>query len=148
MYTASLTFSNSTFCPHSVSMCFVWIWEQTVIISLYSIIWLVCIAETECVYCAVRTGCLYIIKINRMAPLHSKIFRIDWTSHAAVWIQDLKQNLQCHITKKVFHLIFRKTCCTSVVSGHIKRLRTDNKSELHWQINSLCYNLNCKMQTH
>jgi len=35
--TASLTFNNSTFCPHSVFMCFVWIWEQTEIISLYSI---------------------------------------------------------------------------------------------------------------
>ena len=56
MCTASLTFSNSTSCPHSVFMCFVWIWEQTVIISLYSIDWLACITETECVYCAVRTG--------------------------------------------------------------------------------------------
>ena len=27
--TPSLTFSNPTFCPHSVFMCFVWIWEQT-----------------------------------------------------------------------------------------------------------------------
>jgi len=59
LYTASLTFSNSTFCPHSVFMCFVWIWEQTAIISLYSINWLVFITETECVYCAVRTGSLY-----------------------------------------------------------------------------------------
>ena len=54
--TASLTFSNTTFCPHSVFMCFVCISEQTAIISLYNINWLVCIAETECVYCAVRTG--------------------------------------------------------------------------------------------
>ena len=29
--------NNSTFCPHSVFMCFVWISEQTAIISLYSI---------------------------------------------------------------------------------------------------------------
>ena len=35
--TASLTLNNSTFCPHSVFMCFVWISEQTAIISLYSI---------------------------------------------------------------------------------------------------------------
>jgi len=35
--TTSLTFNNSTFCPHSVFMCFVWIWEKTAIISLYSI---------------------------------------------------------------------------------------------------------------
>jgi len=59
LYTASLTFNNSTFCPHSAFMCFVWIWEQTAIISLYSINWLVFITETECVYCAVRTGSLY-----------------------------------------------------------------------------------------
>ena len=30
--TASLTFNNSTFCPHTVFMCFVWISEQTAII--------------------------------------------------------------------------------------------------------------------
>ena len=47
--------------PHGVFMCFVWIWEQTAIISLYNVNWLVCITETECVYCAVRTGYLYII---------------------------------------------------------------------------------------
>jgi hypothetical protein len=39
---------NSTFCPRSVFVCFVWIWEQTAIISLYSINWLVFIVETEC----------------------------------------------------------------------------------------------------
>jgi len=61
--TTSLTFTNSTFCPHTAFMCFVWIWEQTAIISLYNINWLVLIAETECVYCAVRTGYLYIIQV-------------------------------------------------------------------------------------
>ena len=40
------TFSNSAFCPHSVFMCFVWIWEQTAIISLYSINWLGFVTET------------------------------------------------------------------------------------------------------
>jgi hypothetical protein len=45
-------------------MCFVWISEQTAIISLYSINWLVCITETECVYCAVRTGCLNGIQVQ------------------------------------------------------------------------------------
>jgi hypothetical protein len=56
--TTSLTFNNSTFCPHSVFVCFVWIWEQTSIISLNNINWLVFITETECVYCAVgvRSG--------------------------------------------------------------------------------------------
>ena len=58
--TNSLTFNNCTFCPHSVFMCFVWIWEQTAIISLYSINWLVFITEMERVYCAVRST-LYVL---------------------------------------------------------------------------------------
>jgi len=37
--TASLTFNNSTLCSLSVFMCFVWICEQTAIITLYSINW-------------------------------------------------------------------------------------------------------------
>ena len=46
--TTSLTFNNSTFCPHNVFMCFVWIWEQTAILSLYNINWLVFIREKMC----------------------------------------------------------------------------------------------------
>ena len=42
-------------------MCFIWIWEQTAIISLYNINWLVFVNETECVYCAVRTVYLNVI---------------------------------------------------------------------------------------
>jgi len=52
--TTSLTFKNSTFCPHRVFGCSVWISKHSVI-SLYSINWLVFIRETESVYCAVRT---------------------------------------------------------------------------------------------
>jgi hypothetical protein len=62
--TASLTINNSTFCPHSVFTCFVCIWEQTAIFSLYSINWLVCINETGCVYCAVRAVCLNMTQVN------------------------------------------------------------------------------------
>ena len=43
-------------------MCFVWISEQTAIISLYNINWLVCVTERECVYYAVRTGSLNAIQ--------------------------------------------------------------------------------------
>ena len=62
--TQSLTFSNSLFCPHSVFMCFVWISEQTAIISLYSINWLVFVTEMEREYCVVRIEYLYIILVN------------------------------------------------------------------------------------
>ena len=58
-----LAFNNATFCPQSVFVCSVWISEQTAIISLYNINWLVCITETECVYCAVRTGYINIIQV-------------------------------------------------------------------------------------
>ena len=43
-----LTWRHSTFCPHSEFVCFVWIWEQTAIISLYSVNWRVFVTETEC----------------------------------------------------------------------------------------------------
>jgi hypothetical protein len=49
---------NSTFCPRSVFTCFVWISEQTEIISVYSINWLDFVTEKESVYSAVRTGSL------------------------------------------------------------------------------------------
>ena len=41
-----------------------WISEQTAIISLYNINWLVFITETESVYCAVRTGYLTAIQVD------------------------------------------------------------------------------------
>jgi hypothetical protein len=75
-----LTFTNSTFCPHSVFMCFVWISEKTAIISLYSINWLVFIIENECVYCAVQMESLYI----------------------CVYIMQDKTSL--HIVKKIKHI--------------------------------------------
>ena len=49
--------------PTQCIVRFVWIWEQTASISLYSVNCLVFVTETECVYCAVRTGCLYIIQV-------------------------------------------------------------------------------------
>jgi hypothetical protein len=58
--TTSLTFNNFTFCPHSVRvfMCFVWISEQTVIISLYSINGTVFVIDAVCVLYEVVTECV------------------------------------------------------------------------------------------
>jgi hypothetical protein len=53
--TTSLTLTNPLSAHTAVFMCFVWISEQTAIISLHNINWLVFITETECVYCAVGT---------------------------------------------------------------------------------------------
>jgi len=54
----ALTFRNSVFCP-TMHLCFARISEQTAIISLYRINWLVFITEAETVSCAVRSGSLY-----------------------------------------------------------------------------------------
>jgi len=83
LYTASLTFTNSTFCPHTVFMCSVWISEQTAIISLYNINWLVFITEKECVYCAVRTESLYTASLtftNSTFCPHSVFMCFVWIS--------------------------------------------------------------------
>jgi hypothetical protein len=58
--TTSWTSMNSLFFPHSVFMCFVWIWEQTAIISLYSINWLVGFYNWDGV-CLLR-GTFYILR--------------------------------------------------------------------------------------
>jgi hypothetical protein len=62
--TPGLTFTDSTFCPHSVFMCFLRISEQTAIISLYSINWLGFITETESVYGAIRAESLNILRYS------------------------------------------------------------------------------------
>ena len=65
-------------------MCFVWIWEQTAIISLYNINWLVFITETECVYCAVRTGYPYRhIHTIKFLPFHESIRTCTSPRHVA-----------------------------------------------------------------
>jgi hypothetical protein len=60
-------------------MCFVWISEQTAIISLYNINWLVCITETVCVYCAVRTECWHTVWASCFPMLHG--YSPQSTSH-------------------------------------------------------------------
>ena len=84
--TTSLAFNNSTFCSHSVFMCFVWISEQTAIISLYSINWLVSITETESVYCAVRAGSLNTVHISGHA-IAATLSRCPLTAKAWVRFQ-------------------------------------------------------------
>ena len=57
--TTSLAFNNSTFCAHTTLLCFVWVSEQTAIISLTGFV-----IEAECVYYGKRTGSLNIIQVN------------------------------------------------------------------------------------
>jgi len=69
-------------------VCSVWISEQTAIISLYNINWLVFITETECVYCAVRTGSLNAIRVNLGLfgrAVFQAVRRRSLTAEARVW---------------------------------------------------------------
>ena len=63
---------NAKQCVLCQLVCSVWISEQTAIISRYRINWLVCITETECVYCAVRTGSLNVIQLALVLTGSSK----------------------------------------------------------------------------
>jgi len=64
--------------------------EQTVIIFLYRINWPVFVAETEYVYCAVRTGSLNTIQVNYVfkgsnivsLPSEKRTSRIKNSSHS------------------------------------------------------------------
>jgi hypothetical protein len=51
-------FYNLRSATHTVFICFVFIWEQTVTCATYIIDWMGFITDTKSVYCAVRTGSL------------------------------------------------------------------------------------------
>ena len=92
---------NSTFCPHSVFMCFVWIWEQTAIISLYSINWLVFITETQCAYCAVRTRSLHVFHMNsQLQKVSARVYKErskHWRSrNVSIRSNDVSRNTGLH----------------------------------------------------
>jgi hypothetical protein len=87
----------STFCPHTVFTCFVWTWEQKTIISLYSINWLVCITETECVYCAVRTGSWYKAQYNLRLLKHRSANLVVGRRLFTAEVRDRSQNILCRI---------------------------------------------------
>jgi hypothetical protein len=69
-----------------VFMSFVWIWEQTAIISLYSINWLVFITETECVYCAVGP---WLSKARVLLQVSLVVIKSHWGSFAFKYFRAL-----------------------------------------------------------
>ena len=96
--TTSLTLSNSTFSPHSLFLCFMWISEQTAIISLYNINWLVFVTETESVYCAERTGSLNIIQVNSSSfgrGIAQAISRRPFATEARICSTSVRVKLWC-----------------------------------------------------
>jgi hypothetical protein len=80
-----LTFINSTFCPHTEFLCFLWFSEQVMII--LAIILCCFIAETLCVYCAVITESLTIIQVNfrLFGPMARAVSLRPVTAEARLW---------------------------------------------------------------
>ena len=132
--TASLTLKNS-FSPHSVFMCFVWISEQTAIISLYNINWLVFITEMERVYCAVRTGFVVTVVTIRTTSLtftnstHSVFMCFVWISEQTAIISLCNINWLVFITETEFvycavqtgSVVTMVTICTTSLTFTILR---------------------------
>jgi len=116
LYTASLTFSNSTFCPHTVFMCFVWIWEETAIISLYIFNWLVFITETDCVYYAVRTGSLHAASLT----FSNSTFCPHTVCMCFVWIWEQTAIISLYIINRLFLISTRtiKGVLTTKITKH------------------------------
>ena len=84
--TTTLTLNNSTFCPHNVFLCFIWIWEQTAIISVYSISWLVYNRDLT-LYITVVTMCTASLTFNNstFCP-HNVILGFVWIWEKKQWL--------------------------------------------------------------
>jgi len=77
-------------------ICFIWISEQTAIIPLYNIDWLVFIAERESVYCAVWTRSLTIIHVHfslRRASRQSPTAEAEARSHVRLAVDEVAVEL-------------------------------------------------------
>jgi len=109
---------NSTFCPHSIFMWSVWILEQTAIISQGSVF----MAETESIYCSVRTGYLTIIGVNldflfnlSLRSAHTVYFCFVWNTeqtaiiylHSINWLVFIAEmeSVYCAVETGSFYMI-------------------------------------------
>jgi len=106
-------------CPAhtAVFMCFVWIWEQTAIISVYSINWLVCVTETESVYCVVRTGYLYTTLRSAHTPAFMCFVWI-WEQTAIISVYNINWLVCVTETESVYCAVPTGYLYTTLRSAH------------------------------
>jgi hypothetical protein len=100
-------------------MCFVWIWEQTAIISLYNINWLVFVNESECFFCAVRSAhrvylCVFVCmwEATAIISLHS----INWLVFVTETVCLLRGTFCPHSVFVCFVWIWEQTAIISLYS--------------------------------
>jgi hypothetical protein len=103
----SLTFNNSTFCSLSEFMCFVWISEQTAIISLYNINWLVFVTDAICLLRGTDWG--FIHKSVWSHPTGTQIPDLQPVPQSLHWIKH-----RLYISSSLSYACSRvSTCITS-----------------------------------
>jgi hypothetical protein len=95
---------------HTVYFCSVWIPQQTVIISLYSVNGLVFITEMDCVYCSVRNGSLNITQVNLSFQMHYKCQRTKYTFKC-----NTKQSKLKHNTKQTQQKFSQAVTCFEII---------------------------------
>jgi hypothetical protein len=119
---------HSTFCPHGVCMCYVWIWEQTAIISLYNIDGLVFITETECLLRG-TDGSLNKTHANvQQAKEARQTTGIDGLNARAVWPS--RSPTDCgHLLGhcRLRHLLFHPP------NTHVPRIPKRSSAIRHWK---------------
>jgi len=115
-------------------MCLVWIWEQTATISLYNINWLVCITETECVYCAVRTGYLYTIQVNiSLSVVNCVQIMLTLRAKLTVWASPSWPTIYPSVSNIQTTLLSSMPLKTTVVlSKQIKQLHTEVRNSTYY----------------
>ena len=97
--------------PHTVFMCFVFIWEKTATCATYSINWLVFITQMKSVYSAVRTGSL-----NKAVCASSLegLRPYTWIT----WSRELECNSRWHNSNALNSKRFPYKLIYSIVSGN------------------------------
>ena len=122
-------------------LCFVWIWEQTAIISLYSINWLVFITETECLL----RGTDWIFICNSTFCPHSVLMCFVWIWEQTTIISLYSINWRVCITEtECVYCAVRTELCTACGTLGLKVAHWWRQSyRLLWSPVSFWKNVRC-----
>ena len=112
-------------------MCFVWIWEQTAIISLYNFNWLVFITQPENVYSAVRNECITIHHVASTFPAQSSSYKVQHFSLYTNSVQLCSHILTRQLTATDWYQ-FSVSLTTHPVKHTLFKLCTTLYNPAHW----------------
>ena len=129
--TASLTFNNSTFCPHTVFMCFVWIWEQTAVISLCNFNGFVYIVYAKLWKATISFQSVRPSACNNSSPT-TRIFK---TFHIWESVEDAPRKFKLHSNLTTITCTLHEDRYTFVIISRSVLLRMRNVSDRSYREN-------------